>query len=231
LTITKSIIIDGGFNIAGVLVSGTNGFTVNAPGATVTLRNLDIDGFNTGLSGIGLISAATLHIENSRIYGFTQPGIALAGTASTTTNVIIKDTVVRDCTASAAAGVQADSTAGLVVVDADRLSVHNCTAGLSSINGSQVTVHSPDFSSNATGASAGAGSIVNLDSGVISHCTTTAVNSQGVGAILRLTNMSILDNQGQGLTAGGGGAIVSFVTNRITGNHPDGAPTQSVYQK
>src|SRR5215831_17573081 len=42
LTITKSIIIDGGGNLAGVLVSGTNGIVVSA-GATdrVVLRNLD----------------------------------------------------------------------------------------------------------------------------------------------------------------------------------------------
>lgn len=231
LTITKSIIIDGGFNIAGVLVSGTNGLTVSAPGATVTIRNLDIDGLGTGLSGISLISAATLHIENSRIYGFTQPGIALAGATATTTNVIIKNTVVRDCVGSTTVGVQADSTAGLVVVDADHLSVHDCPVGLSSINGSQITVHNPDFSSNPTGASAGAGSIVNLDFGVISHCTTTAVSSTGAGAIVRLSNISILDNQGQGLTASGGGAIISFVNNRINGNHPDGTPTQSIYQK
>src|SRR5271168_2938804 len=40
LTITKSITIDGGPGIAGVLVSGTNGFTVNAgTSAVVTLRN------------------------------------------------------------------------------------------------------------------------------------------------------------------------------------------------
>src|SRR5437899_9623964 len=45
VTITKAITIDGGHNLSGVLVSGTNGIIV-AAGSTdvVTLRNLDIDG-------------------------------------------------------------------------------------------------------------------------------------------------------------------------------------------
>src|SRR5208282_3935113 len=43
VTITKSITVDGAAaGLAGVQVSGENGITVNAPGATVTLRNLSI---------------------------------------------------------------------------------------------------------------------------------------------------------------------------------------------
>src|SRR6202050_1016295 len=41
LTITKSIIIDGGGGqIASVLVSETDGIAINAPGSVVTLRNV-----------------------------------------------------------------------------------------------------------------------------------------------------------------------------------------------
>src|SRR5213078_1342110 len=50
--ITKSITIDGGGFIAGVLVSGTNAIIVNAGvNDKVTLRNLNINGLNTGLDG------------------------------------------------------------------------------------------------------------------------------------------------------------------------------------
>src|SRR5437773_11232373 len=53
VTITKSIIIDGGNMLAGVLVSGTNGIVVSAaPTDRVVLRGLDINGIGTGLNGI-----------------------------------------------------------------------------------------------------------------------------------------------------------------------------------
>src|SRR5712692_7607160 len=68
VTITKSITIDGGGFIAGVLVSGTNAIIVNISGAKVTLRNLDIDGLTTGLSGILVLNAAAVRVENCKIY-------------------------------------------------------------------------------------------------------------------------------------------------------------------
>jgi hypothetical protein len=55
VTITKSIFIDGGSALAGVLVSGTNGIVVAAgPTDTVVLKNLDINGLgsSTGTAGI-----------------------------------------------------------------------------------------------------------------------------------------------------------------------------------
>src|SRR6516225_11731166 len=57
VTITKSISITSvGFE-AGVLVSGTNGVVVQAGASdVVTLRGLNMDGLNTGLSGIRFIS-------------------------------------------------------------------------------------------------------------------------------------------------------------------------------
>ena len=45
VTITKSITIDGGEQLASVLVAGTNGIVINAGAAdTVTLRNIRING-------------------------------------------------------------------------------------------------------------------------------------------------------------------------------------------
>lgn len=62
LTITKSITINGQGLEAGVLASGTNGFTVNAGvNDTVTIRNVDIDGApGTGLVGIRFLAGAAL---------------------------------------------------------------------------------------------------------------------------------------------------------------------------
>src|ERR1044072_7090566 len=71
VTITKSITIDGGSQIAGVLVSGTNAIIINGTADdVVTLRNLDIDGVGTGLNGINILAGRAVIVENCQIYGF-----------------------------------------------------------------------------------------------------------------------------------------------------------------
>src|SRR5215471_4108394 len=76
VTISKSITLDGGGFIAGVLFTGFEGITVNAqPSDTVTIRGMDMNGGNTGLNGVLIIQAGHVHIATSRIYGFTGNGI------------------------------------------------------------------------------------------------------------------------------------------------------------
>ena len=76
VTITKSITINGGGSFASVLVSGTNGIIVNV-GSTdvVTIRNVSINGVGAGLSGIKMIGAGSLFVENVDIHQFTDKGI------------------------------------------------------------------------------------------------------------------------------------------------------------
>src|SRR3981081_2388582 len=73
VTITKSITIDCRETLGGVLVSGTNAIIVNDGtfAATVTIRGLDIDGLGTSLSGISFVAGKALHVEETKIYGFT----------------------------------------------------------------------------------------------------------------------------------------------------------------
>ncbi|MGZ4859563.1 MAG: hypothetical protein ACXV8M_08410 [Candidatus Angelobacter sp.] len=82
MTITKAITIDGGGQVASVLVSGTNGIVVSANASTdvVILRNLRIAGIGSGLNGIQFLSGKALGIENCAIFGFTQNGINIAST-------------------------------------------------------------------------------------------------------------------------------------------------------
>jgi hypothetical protein len=62
VTITKSITIDGGGQVASVLVAGTNGIVVQAgPTDVVTLRNLRINGIKGTASG-GLTVSVTCRV-------------------------------------------------------------------------------------------------------------------------------------------------------------------------
>jgi hypothetical protein len=87
VTITKSIAIICQTGTAGVLVSGTNAITVNAPaGAEILLYGLDMEGLaNTssaaGLNGVQIFSASIVTVQNCSIRNFSQNGInaAVAG--------------------------------------------------------------------------------------------------------------------------------------------------------
>src|SRR6476646_226216 len=76
VTITKAITIDCVHTEAGVLVSGTNGISVNAAGGDrIVLRGLDINGLGTSLNGIAFLAGGSLHVEDSVISGM-QNGIS-----------------------------------------------------------------------------------------------------------------------------------------------------------
>lgn len=98
VTITKSITIDGGGHLAGVLASATNGINVNdagsaSPGtAVVILRGLSINGAGTtaGSIGVSITSAAHVSIENCQIFGFqagSGRGVSLAASSSTSLQI------------------------------------------------------------------------------------------------------------------------------------------------
>jgi hypothetical protein len=84
VTITKSITIDGGGTFASVLAAGTSGIIVSAGASdVVTIRNVSINGANTGVHGIRFFSGGALHVENCEIFGFAGVGIdAIPGNAS-----------------------------------------------------------------------------------------------------------------------------------------------------
>ena len=103
VTITKAITIDGGPNAGGILNAGTNGVNINA-GTTdiVVLRNLSIAGAGSGLNGVNIIQAGTVHVDNCAIYGQAQKGIN--ATPTTALRLFVKDSVIRDNTNGANGG-------------------------------------------------------------------------------------------------------------------------------
>jgi hypothetical protein len=103
LTITKALTIDcQGLSNGGVLVSGTNGILVNVTtGDThVQLIGLDINGLNTGLSGVSVIGPDDVAIINCLIYGFqaggSGNGVFVSG--NTGAHVMIENSIIRQNT-------------------------------------------------------------------------------------------------------------------------------------
>jgi hypothetical protein len=81
VTITKSITIDGGGHLAGILISGaTNGVIINAAATdVVVLRGLTFTGISGALNAVRYLAAKYVVVEDSSIGGFTN-GINMATT-------------------------------------------------------------------------------------------------------------------------------------------------------
>lgn len=213
VTITKSITIDCHEVFGSILVSGTSAVVINAAGATVSLRNINIDGIGTGLKGVNILAASRVNIEDCLIMGFTQQGINDARTGGGN-GLFIKNTTVRN---NAAPGIvaAAGGTSGAVLENVH--SVEN-TFGLAVATGNNVVVSRSVMSGNTTaGVEADSGGRLFVDNTVISH-NGTGVNAAGT---VFLGNSDITFN-----TTAITGATTSFGNNRIVANSNAGtAPT------
>ncbi len=225
LNITKPLTVDGGTGAGwgSTLASATNGFIVNAPGAsdTVHLRNLSINGAGAtlGVTGISYLAANTLHVENVRIQRFSGDGIRMNNAA--VGRLIVRNTHISECGGD---GIEIAGTSPVAnAVQIDGSSITRCANGLRVNNRATATISNSVITLiNATANSAAiladsvvvGGSIIDVD-----NCQIT-YNAVGVQAntnqAVRLSNTHITGN-GNALNFNGG-TIASWVNNKIIGN-------------
>ena len=94
VTITKSITIRSDSIEAGVLVSAGNGINVNAADTdNVTLYGLDIEGLGTGVDGVKIFKAKSVHIVKCTIHHFSGNGVNLVSTTSNS-RVLVQDSII-----------------------------------------------------------------------------------------------------------------------------------------
>jgi hypothetical protein len=233
LTITKSITISCESGTAGVLVAGTNGFTVNAAATdVVVLKGLDFDGLGTGISGISIVSAATVHVRNSSIRNFKAggSGITLAPN-NILTALFVSDTFISNNGNSNVTGgivikPQGTGTASVVItnsrVDANTSGVRADATAVSS-GTVRATVEGSSISGNANDgataiANSGTASVLLIDRSVVAGNTLSGVVANG--ATVLLGNSPVTAN-GTGLSTSNGGTLFSYRTNNINGNTND----------
>ncbi len=211
VTITKSITLDCHEVYGSVLVSGTNGITINAANGAVTLRNLNIDGVGTGLKGVSILAAAKVSIEDVTVFGFTQQGIVDGRTGNGNLLFIRNTTVRNNGGAGVGAGAGATSTTllehvhsignayGVAVATGNNVTVNrsvmsgNATSGVEADSGGQVFVNNTEIGQNGTGVTAG-GTILLANSDVVFN--TTAIT----GATTSFGNNRIFGNGSVGTT-------------------------------
>jgi hypothetical protein len=198
VTITKAITIDCGGTFGTVLNAGANGIIIDAKSSDVVrIRNLSVEGAGSGLNGINILAAASVHIENVIINGQSQAGIrdVRAGPG----RLFVTHAVIRN---SGGTGVAvAPASAVVTVVLENVLSVSN-NIGAAVGKGGNLRVNRSVLSGNGNvGLQVAAGGTAVLDSSVISH---NAVGVQADAGSAATIEGSVISHNVVGIQKDGG---------------------------
>ena len=231
VTITKSITLDCSGTFGGILASGANGVNVNGAGINVKIRNLSIEGLGTGLIGVNILNAATVHIENCHIHGFqngTAAGVRIATSANV--QVSLADTILAEnvtTTGSGAGLLIAPTGSGRVRVLAERLQSKNNGNGISAIGASGtgpvfVTIKdSALFGNSGSGlASSSTATGATIDIGLTQTLVSANLGS-GLDASTRSTfvvGSSVITANNIGVQLTSGGRAFTFGNNHVSDN-------------
>jgi hypothetical protein len=204
VTITKSLTIKCQYTEGGVLVSGTNAIVINALASDkVVLRGLDINGLGTGLNGVRILSARTVHIFDSEIYQFTGAGIDVNPTSAQTSVVVARNHI---------------HDTGIGILNAP---------GNNTITFTSVVARNNDIQDNNCGVAAGSFGQNGSTPSAATDCGTSA-NNTGISkpTLIDLVNDGINLNPAIGVLTRGTSATVGIAYSDITGNGSFGVHRQ-----
>jgi hypothetical protein len=235
LIIAKSITVDCGGTFGAVTVSD---ITVDAPGVVVRLRNLSFQGTGSGSFGIVLMDGAALYVEHCTVFGYqgeVGQGIRFAPN-NVTTNLYVTDSFIGSNGVASSGGgiaiVPAGSGSARVVIE--RSHVEGNTYGIYAVGtGSTgvIIVHVKDsvVSNNVFDGIGGYTSAGHSTVSMTVDRSSSLLNggngilAQSAHAFIFLASSTVMSNV-TGLSSTGGGTILSYQDNHLTGNVTDGAP-------
>jgi hypothetical protein len=242
VTITKSITIDCRETQASILASGLVGVIVNGPGIVVTLRGLSINGAGVtpGTYGVRVLQAQSVTVEDSYIFGFgTNPGRGI-GVDTVTSNVqlfVENTTIANNGGGGIVVSPSGGFTASVTLKNVRLLNNGTSAFGLSTASGSgalTATIVDSQISGGGVGGTSGvvakalaSTATILIKSSSIDGNPLYGINSNGVGATIRVGDTLITGN-GTALNTANSGKIESFGDNDVTGNANPGAFTGTV---
>ena len=230
VTITKSMTIDGQGPQSSILASGTSGVIINAAGIVVNLRNLSINGASTTAgSGIRVLNAAAVNIENCIIMNFTGTGTVGRGLSIETAVANVRVTVSNSTFYNMGNhGIASVPTAGNVILNVQNTNIYK--GNNSAINVRNLTkaqINGCNLSNHALGAG------VSLEQSTAeANISNTVMSNNAIGVFsgvaggtptTRLYGNVITGNTADGLQINSG-TISSHGNNAIRGNAGNEAP-------
>jgi hypothetical protein len=223
VTITKSITIDCHEVFGSVLNAGTNGVNIAFDSfsdvrKTVNLRNINFQGFDSGIIGIRITGAGAgsfVNIEDCLINGdfaSTATGISDVRTNGT---LNVANTTIRDMGGS---GITVASTGGgLISATLNHVRVINAANGVAVGTGGAVHLGNSQVSSNSVAGVVISGGGINVDATTISF---NLVGIKQTGGSVNLSNNDLSFN-----STGVSGSVSSYTNNRFTNNGGGGTIT------
>lgn len=233
VTITKSITIDGEGPESSILAANTSGIIVNGAEAKVILRNLSINGAGTASgSGVRILNARSVRLDNVRISNFTGVGAAGRGvsieTAVANVRVAISDSELDNL---GTVDIGSFPTAGIVQLDVANTKMYRAVGGSHGIHvggNTKLTLTDSVIAGHLTGAAVAldeTSSSAHISNSVLSNNQTgVLVGLAGGAPIVRLFGTVVTGNTVDGLKINSG-SILSHGNNAIRGNAGNEVPT------
>jgi len=236
VTINKAVsIIAPAGAYAGVTNGSGDGIVVNAPGAHVVLRGLDINGLGTSTgSGILHVAAASLLIDRCTVAGFANTagpgptGISIQAGPATIANSEVRN---NSRGGIAVRGTDPGNPLRVTIVKTQIIGNGSISgapedAGLTVLGGALVTVKDSvargnfrGYSACGRGAPEPAGAALSIESSLSDgNAVGIFVGVNAVACALRISNSTITNNSLFGIEQQGGAVVTSLGTNFVYAN-------------
>jgi hypothetical protein len=176
VTITKAITISGTGTLAGILSASTNAIIVNA-GANdkVFLRDISINGGQSGLDGIRFLAGRELHVTRCSIQGVT--GQAIEASTSTTSILWVEDSYIYGNTGQGISLIAPGANTIKAHIYGTRIEA--ATTGLVVGNLATAFVDGSFFTHNTTGISVDTGGLLRLGRSTLYGNSTGVLKNGG----------------------------------------------------
>jgi len=235
VTITKSLTIDCTGTNGGIVNTAGNAVVVNGANVAVTLRGLSIDGAGTASIGVGLINGRSLHVENCAIGRHNAGnGAGIQFNPTGAAELFVTDSTISENGVGIFGGgilIQPNGS-GSALVALNRVTVNRNSDGIvaNGLNTTGAIVMEVRDSSVARNTGTGIFALTDASrAGIVIDRSTSTLNGGGISvsganALVHLGNSAVRGNN-VGLSAVGGGQILSYQNNQLDGNGVEGAPT------
>jgi hypothetical protein len=226
VSISTAITIDGG-DLGTMFVTSGTAISVSAPAwAVVQLRNLSIHG-DGAYTGISYASGGQLIVENVKVNGFGGNCINSSVSGSGTTDLVIKDTSIDNCSG---AGIYLGNNGPVLNAEITNTHVHFANYGMEVFNGN---IHVRDSTFSSPGNGNGYGLLIPSNSYspsvLLDNCELSGYNlgiySQGGTVQL---NRSTLSTNVTALAPSGSAVIISNGNNSFFNNQLLGTITKTI---